>query len=52
MGTTQASQCPEPLNPVFSEERAFFEDVWQQIIDACYAKNGASSKITMVPEYG
>ncbi|KAL4917119.1 hypothetical protein BDW62DRAFT_211471 [Aspergillus aurantiobrunneus] len=32
MGTTQASQCPEPLNPAFAAERAFFEKFWLRIV--------------------
>ncbi|XRM47115.1 hypothetical protein ABZX51_010116 [Aspergillus tubingensis] len=27
MGTTQSSQCPEPLNPAFGAERQFFESL-------------------------
>lgn len=50
MGTIQSSQCPEPLNPVFAEERAFFEWFWLKIIDH-YQKQGNES-LSFVPEYG
>ncbi|KAH8648447.1 hypothetical protein BX600DRAFT_475274 [Xylariales sp. PMI_506] len=52
IGTTQASQCPEPLNPVFARERAFFESIWRHIIEARYAADGADMHITFDPEYG
>jgi hypothetical protein len=50
MGTTQASQCPVPPNPVFADQRAFFKKAWQEIIEATFAKG--NTNITMVPEYG
>ncbi|KAF1344371.1 xylose isomerase TIM barrel [Delphinella strobiligena] len=50
MGTIQSSQCPEPLNPIFAEERAFFEWFWLKIIDH-YQKQGNES-LSFVPEYG
>ncbi|CAI7615992.1 unnamed protein product [Penicillium bialowiezense] len=49
MGTTQASQCPDPTHEAFKEERKYFESVWKQIIDVTAT---ASEPITFVPEYG
>ncbi|CAG8229090.1 unnamed protein product [Penicillium salamii] len=49
MGTTQASQCPDPTHEAFKEERKYFETVWKQIIDATAT---SSEPITFVPEYG
>ncbi|BAE61455.1 unnamed protein product [Aspergillus oryzae RIB40] len=48
--TTQSSQCPEPTNDVFKEERRFFEDSWKQIIQSIVQQR--SSPITFVPEDG
>jgi hypothetical protein len=48
MGTTQASQCPDPLNPVFEQERKIFEKIWKDII----TQADRSEPITFVPEYG
>jgi hypothetical protein len=48
MGTTQASQCPDPLNSVFEQERKFFEKIWKDII----TQADKSEPITFVPEYG
>lgn len=48
IGTTQASQCPDPTNEVFTAEREFFERIWKQIIEA----TAKSHPITFVPEYG
>ncbi|KAE8346139.1 hypothetical protein BDV24DRAFT_158938 [Aspergillus arachidicola] len=50
IGTTQSSQCPEPTNDVFKEERRFFEDSWKQIIQSIVQQR--SSPVTFVPEYG
>ncbi|KAH8432844.1 sugar phosphate isomerase/epimerase family protein [Aspergillus melleus] len=52
MGTTQSSQCPEPTNPIFKDERRFFEDSWKQIIEAFATGTFKSEPITFVPEYG
>jgi hypothetical protein len=49
IGTTQSSQCPEPEDPVFKEERQFFEKLWLRIIKA---RSRDSDVITFVPEYG
>ncbi|WAO96847.1 Hypothetical protein NCS54_01453600 [Fusarium falciforme] len=51
IGTTQSTQCPEPLNPVFAAERAFFEKLWIRIIKS-RAQRDPDSVITFVPEYG
>ncbi|KAF9872552.1 hypothetical protein CkaCkLH20_10049 [Colletotrichum karsti] len=32
IGTTQSSQCPDPSNPVYTEEREFFERLWIKIV--------------------
>ncbi|KAJ5679050.1 hypothetical protein N7462_007294 [Penicillium macrosclerotiorum] len=52
IGTTQASQCPEPLNPVFEQERECFERIWTKIIHSQFQQNGPNANITFVPEYG
>lgn len=52
IGTTQASQCPEPLNPVFEQERLCMERIWTKIIQSRFQKDGPDSVITFVPEYG
>ncbi|KNB18103.1 hypothetical protein FOXG_15740 [Fusarium oxysporum f. sp. lycopersici 4287] len=49
IGTTQSSQCPEPEDPVFKEEREFFERLWLRIVKA---RSKDSDLITFVPEYG
>ncbi|KLO92913.1 Uncharacterized protein LW93_4068 [Fusarium fujikuroi] len=49
IGTTQSSQCPEPEDPVFKEEREFFESLWLRIVKA---RSKDSDLITFVPEYG
>ncbi|KAH7169342.1 hypothetical protein DER46DRAFT_624555 [Fusarium sp. MPI-SDFR-AT-0072] len=49
IGTTQSSQCPEPEDPVFKEEREFFERLWLRIVKA---RSKDSDHITFVPEYG
>ncbi|KAL3449942.1 xylose isomerase-like protein [Aspergillus insuetus] len=50
-GTTQSSQCPEPLNPVFTAEREFFEKFWVRVIQ--HKQNtDPDSTLTWVPEYG
>jgi hypothetical protein len=51
MGTTQSSQCPEPLNPVFAAERQFFENFWLRIIKL-RQQTDPDCVITWVPEYG
>lgn len=48
IGTTQASQCPDPTNSVFDLERQFFETIWKQVI----TQFDKSEPITFVPEYG
>ncbi|KAL2859088.1 xylose isomerase-like protein [Aspergillus pseudodeflectus] len=50
-GTTQSSQCPEPLNPVFTAEREFFEKFWVRVIQH-RQKMDPDSTLTWVPEYG
>ncbi|KFY66746.1 hypothetical protein V496_01924 [Pseudogymnoascus sp. VKM F-4515 (FW-2607)] len=45
VGTTQASKCPDPTNPVFDLERQFFG---KQVI----TQFDKSKPITFVPEYG
>ncbi|KAI9932353.1 hypothetical protein ASPWEDRAFT_182832 [Aspergillus wentii DTO 134E9] len=51
MGTIQSSQIPEPTNPVFAEERKFFENAWKQMVQSI-ATRYPSDPITFVPEYG
>ncbi|KAJ6115204.1 hypothetical protein N7486_000982 [Penicillium sp. IBT 16267x] len=51
IGTTQASQCPEPMNPVFKEERQCFERLWMKVLQ-CRIEENPDSKIIFVPEYG
>jgi hypothetical protein len=51
MGTTQASQCPEPLNQAFAEERAFFEKFWLDIVKH-KQQTDSNGRLTFVPEYG
>ncbi|RSM01898.1 hypothetical protein CEP52_008264 [Fusarium oligoseptatum] len=51
IGTTQSTQCPEPLNPIFAAERAFFEKLWIRIIKS-RAERDVDAVITFVPEYG
>lgn len=51
IGTTQASQCPEPLNTAFAAEREFFEGFWIDIIKA-KQREDPRCRITWVPEYG
>ncbi|KAK7427277.1 hypothetical protein QQZ08_006213 [Neonectria magnoliae] len=48
VGTTQSSQCPDPTNPAFAAERAFFENFWKDCIKA----HKSDDPITWVPEYG
>ncbi|KAJ5757380.1 uncharacterized protein N7511_006074 [Penicillium nucicola] len=52
IGTTQASQCPEPTNAVFNEERECFERLWKQVIAARVQDSGPDSRLIFVPEYG
>lgn len=52
IGTTQASQCPEPLNPVFEQERLCMERLWIKIIESQIERNGRDANIIFVPEYG
>ncbi|KAF4497618.1 hypothetical protein FAGAP_6194 [Fusarium agapanthi] len=47
--TTHSSQCPEPEDPVFKEEREFFERLWLRIVKA---RSQDSDLITFLPEYG
>ncbi|BCS27086.1 uncharacterized protein APUU_60134A [Aspergillus puulaauensis] len=51
IGTTQASQCPEPLNTAFAAEREFFEGFWIDIVKA-KQREDPRCRITWVPEYG
>ncbi|KAJ5910374.1 hypothetical protein N7504_005017 [Penicillium tannophilum] len=51
IGTTQASQCPEPMNPVFEQERLCFERLWTKVLQ-CRIEENADTKIIFVPEYG
>ncbi|OJI89148.1 hypothetical protein ASPTUDRAFT_35237 [Aspergillus tubingensis CBS 134.48] len=51
MGTTQSSQCPEPLNPAFGAERQFFESLWLRIVKS-RQQTDPNCRITWVPEYG
>ncbi|KAJ5798308.1 uncharacterized protein N7503_007604 [Penicillium pulvis] len=51
IGTTQASQCPEPMNPVFEQERLCFERLWTKVLQ-CRIEDNPDSKIIFVPEYG
>ncbi|OJJ67837.1 hypothetical protein ASPBRDRAFT_199539 [Aspergillus brasiliensis CBS 101740] len=51
MGTTQSSQCPEPLNPAFAAERQFFESLWLRIVKS-RQQTDPNCRITWVPEYG
>ncbi|KAK9428186.1 hypothetical protein V1505DRAFT_377780 [Lipomyces doorenjongii] len=52
IGTTQSSQCPDPTNPVFREERQCFERLWQWVIKERFERDGDNTHITFVPEYG
>ncbi|KAK9779569.1 putative Xylose isomerase-like TIM barrel domain-containing protein [Seiridium cardinale] len=51
IGTTQASQCPEPMNPAFREEREFFERTWLRVLEH-RLKSNDTRPLTFVPEYG
>ncbi|QKX57766.1 uncharacterized protein TRUGW13939_04886 [Talaromyces rugulosus] len=51
IGTTQSSQCPEPLNPAFAAERQFFDNLWVRIVKL-RVKSDPNCHITWVPEYG
>ncbi|KUM62894.1 hypothetical protein ACN42_g4207 [Penicillium freii] len=51
IGTTQASQCPEPTNPIFREEKECFERIWKDVIRS-RVRDGATKRIVFVPEYG
>lgn len=50
IGTTQISQCPDPLLPVFAPERKFFERVWVSVVEQ--RKKEGADFITFVAEYG
>jgi hypothetical protein len=52
IGTTQASQCPEPLNPIFEQERLCMERLWAKIIESYIDRNGPDANLIFVPEYG
>ncbi|CAI7566331.1 unnamed protein product [Penicillium pancosmium] len=52
IGTTQASQCPEPLNPIFEQERLCMERLWTKIIEGYHERNGSDANLVFVPEYG
>ncbi|KAL4792764.1 xylose isomerase-like protein [Aspergillus venezuelensis] len=51
IGTTQASQCPEPLNPIFNPEREFFDKLWVRIVQHKH-KTDPNGRLIFVPEYG
>ncbi|KAL4878269.1 xylose isomerase-like protein [Aspergillus karnatakaensis] len=51
MGTTQSSQCPEPLNPVFAAEKKFFDTLWLRIVKHKH-ETDPNGRLTWVPEYG
>ncbi|KAL3456782.1 hypothetical protein BJX64DRAFT_281119 [Aspergillus heterothallicus] len=51
IGTTQSSQCPEPLNPIFTAEREFFDKLWVRIVKH-RQETDPESTLTWVPEYG
>ncbi|RAL00060.1 sugar phosphate isomerase/epimerase family protein [Aspergillus ibericus CBS 121593] len=51
MGTTQSSQCPEPLHPAFAAERQFFESLWLRIVQH-RQQTEPDCRLTWVPEYG
>ncbi|CRG83600.1 hypothetical protein PISL3812_00954 [Talaromyces islandicus] len=51
IGTTQSSQCPEPLNPAFAVERQFFDNLWVRIVKSRQQEE-PNCHITWVPEYG
>ncbi|KAF2962693.1 hypothetical protein GQX73_g10880 [Xylaria multiplex] len=51
IGTTQSSQCPAPLDPAFTAEREFFENIWVRIVKYRVEKD-PNAVITFVPEYG
>ncbi|KAJ5721231.1 uncharacterized protein N7483_009165 [Penicillium malachiteum] len=51
IGTTQASQCPEPMNPVFEQERLCFERLWTQVLQRRIEED-PNTRIIFVPEYG
>ncbi|KAI2700379.1 hypothetical protein CBS147332_7990 [Penicillium roqueforti] len=52
IGTTQASQCPEPMHPSFEQERLSFERLWKSILSNHFKRHGHDATITFVPEYG
>ncbi|KAJ5128574.1 hypothetical protein N7448_002291 [Penicillium atrosanguineum] len=52
IGTTQASQCPEPLNPVFKEERLCMERLWTRVLQTRFEQSDSDTEIRFVPEYG
>ncbi|KAK7214423.1 hypothetical protein V2G26_002426 [Clonostachys chloroleuca] len=52
IGTTQASQCPDPSDPVYEAEVKSFENIWKAVIRAQILRDGKDSTITFVPEWG
>ncbi|BCS23366.1 sugar phosphate isomerase/epimerase family protein [Aspergillus puulaauensis] len=50
-GTTQSSQCPEPLNPAFAAEKEFFDNFWLRVVKH-KQQTDPNGRLTFVPEYG
>ncbi|KZL79046.1 xylose isomerase tim barrel [Colletotrichum incanum] len=51
IGTTQASQCADPADPIYTPEREFFEKFWVKVIQNS-ATRGDDYQISFTPEYG
>ncbi|KAJ5734617.1 hypothetical protein N7533_013020 [Penicillium manginii] len=43
---------PEPLNPIFEQERLCMERLWAKIIESYIDRNGPDANLIFVPEYG
>ncbi|TDZ32969.1 hypothetical protein C8035_v006123 [Colletotrichum spinosum] len=52
IGTTQSSQCPDPSNPIYNDEREFFEKLWVKIVQNAVKTRGDDFQVTFTPEYG
>lgn len=50
IGTFQASQYPGPTDPIYEQERTFFEDEWKCVVEHRTKQGDAAT--TVVPEYG
>ncbi|KAL4869702.1 hypothetical protein BDV12DRAFT_74888 [Aspergillus spectabilis] len=50
-GTTQSSQCPDPLNPIFAAEHKFFDDFWLRVAKH-KQETDPNGRLIWVPEYG